>query len=54
VRFGSPAGGDTDVVEHMPSPARAERNQRRKLEFVPVWPVVLGVALVVALVVFAR
>jgi hypothetical protein len=38
----------------MPSPARAEENQRRKLEFIPVWPVVAGIALVVALVIFVR
>lgn len=38
----------------MPSPARAERNQRRKLAFIPVWPVVGAIALVVALIVFAR
>jgi hypothetical protein len=34
----------------MPSPARAERNQRRKLAFIPMWPVVAGIALVVILV----
>lgn len=37
-------------MEHMPSPARAERNQQRKLAFIPVWPVVAAVALVVVLV----
>lgn len=41
-------------MDHLPSPARAERNQQRKLAFIPVWPVVAGVALVVLLVVFAR
>ena len=41
-------------MDRMPSPARAERNQRRKLAFIPVWPVVAGVALVVLLVLFAR
>jgi type VI protein secretion system component VasF len=41
-------------MDHMPSPARAERNQRRKLAFIPVWPVVAGIGLVVALVLFAH
>ena len=41
-------------MDHLPSPARAERNQQRKLAFIPVWPVVAGVALVVLLVLFAR
>jgi hypothetical protein len=34
----------------MPSPARAERNQRRKLDFIPVWPVVAAVTLVVMMI----
>jgi hypothetical protein len=38
----------------MPSPSRAERNQRRKLAFIPVWPVVAGIALVVVLIVLVR
>jgi hypothetical protein len=46
--------GHVAFVDHMPSPARAERNQRRKLAFIPVWPVVAGVVLVIALIVFAR
>jgi len=37
-------------MEHMPSPARAERNQQRKLAFIPVWPVAAAVLLVVVLV----
>jgi type VI protein secretion system component VasF len=41
-------------MENLPSPARAERNQRRKLAFIPVWPVVAAFALVVALILFAR
>ena len=41
-------------VEHMPSPARAERNQRRKLAFIPVWPVLAAVVLIVVVVLFAR
>lgn len=47
-------GGQAVVVDHMPSPARAERNQRRKLAFIPVWPVVAGILLVVVVVLFAR
>ena len=38
----------------MPSPACAERNQQRKLAFIPIWPVVAGIVLVVVVVVFAR
>jgi len=38
----------------MPSPARAERNQQRKLAFIPVWPVVAAIALVVGLVLLSR
>jgi hypothetical protein len=41
-------------MEHLPSPGRAERNQRRKLAFIPVWPVVAAVVLVALLVAFAR
>ncbi|MDQ1700112.1 MAG: hypothetical protein QOG34_1975 [Frankiaceae bacterium] len=37
-------------MEHMPSPARAERNQRRKLAFIPVWPVLASIALIVGLI----
>lgn len=46
--------GISDAVENLPSPARAERNQRRKLAFVPAWPVVAGLVLVVALIMLAR
>lgn len=38
-------------MEHMPSPARAERKQARKLAFIPVWPVVAAIAVVVAVIV---
>jgi hypothetical protein len=38
-------------VDHLPSPSRAERNQERKLAFVPMWPIVGAVVVVVALVV---
>jgi len=41
-------------VDNMPSPARAERNQRRKLAFIPMWPVVASVVLIVVVVLLAR
>jgi type VI protein secretion system component VasF len=41
-------------MKHMPSSSRAERNQRRKLAFIPVWPVAAAIVLVVLLVLFAR
>jgi hypothetical protein len=41
-------------AHHLPSPARAERNQRRKVAFIPVRPVVAGVVVVIALIVFTR
>jgi type VI protein secretion system component VasF len=37
------------VVKNMPSPAKAERNQQRKLAFIPVWPLVGAVLVIVAL-----
>jgi hypothetical protein len=41
-------------MKNMPSPAKAERNQRRKLQyFPPVWPllaVIVGVVVIVFLV----
>ena len=52
--FTTAPSGDAELVDHLPSPARAERNQRRKLAFIPVWPVVAAVVLVIALVVFVR
>ena len=41
-------------VEQMPSPARAERNQRRKLAFIPVWPVIASITLIVVVVLLSR
>jgi len=41
-------------VENLPSPARAERNQRRKLAFIPMWPVVAGIGLVIAMILLSR
>jgi type VI protein secretion system component VasF len=41
-------------VKDLPSPSRAERNQRRKLAFVPLWPVVAAFVLVALLVFWPR
>jgi len=41
-------------VDHLPSPSRAERNQRRKLAFIPMWPLVGALIVVVALVFWLR
>jgi type VI protein secretion system component VasF len=41
-------------MENMPSPAKAERNQRRKLAFIPMWPIVGAVVVVVALVLWGH
>jgi hypothetical protein len=41
-------------MQHMPSPRRTERNQRRKLAFIPVWQVVAAIVLVAMLVAFTR
>jgi hypothetical protein len=42
------------AMENLPSPSRAEENQRRKLAFVPMWPLVGAVVVVVALVILLR
>jgi hypothetical protein len=47
-------GGHVHTVKNMPSPARAERNQRRKLAFIPMWPLVAAIALIVILIVVLR
>jgi uncharacterized membrane protein YidH (DUF202 family) len=45
----------TAVMKRMPSQARAERNQRRKLQyFPPIWPLLAVIALVVVIVVAVR
>jgi hypothetical protein len=42
------AAGTHSAMKNMPSPAKAERNQRRKLQFFPpVWPLIAVVAIVV-------
>jgi len=41
-------------MDRMPSPARAERNQQRKLAFVPVWPVIAGIVLIVVVILLSR
>lgn len=38
----------------MPSPDRAERNQQRKLAFIPVWPIVGAIIVVVGLYLLVR
>ncbi|HVA59616.1 MAG TPA: hypothetical protein VNG13_03640 [Mycobacteriales bacterium] len=42
------------ATDRAPSPAVAERNQRRKLAFIPVWPVVAAIIVVVAFVLFGH
>jgi len=37
----------------MPSPSKAERNQRRKLSYVPVWPIIAMILIVVAVAIVA-
>ncbi|MHB2024180.1 MAG: hypothetical protein ACYCO3_12755 [Mycobacteriales bacterium] len=46
--------GHSSSVDHLPNAAQAERNQRRKLAFVPLWPVVAAIALVVILILAVR
>jgi hypothetical protein len=44
-------------MKNLPSPAKAERNQRRKLQyFPPVWPLVaiIVIAIIIAIVVSHR
>jgi hypothetical protein len=41
-------------VDNLPSPARAERNQRRKLAFVPMWPLVASVVVMVGVYLLFR
>ncbi|HEX3825458.1 MAG TPA: hypothetical protein VHV79_13450 [Mycobacteriales bacterium] len=42
-------------MKDMPSPSVAERNQRRKLEYLPpVWPFIVVVALVAIIVALVR
>jgi type VI protein secretion system component VasF len=41
-------------MENMPSPSRAERNQRRKLAFVPMWPVVGAFVVLAVLILLTR
>jgi hypothetical protein len=48
------ASGHDLTVENMPSPARAERNQRRKLAFIPIWPIVGAIIVVVVLVILTH
>jgi type VI protein secretion system component VasF len=41
-------------MEHMPSPAEAERNQARKRAFIPVWPLIAAGAVMLLMVLFLR
>ena len=41
-------------MEHPPSPDRAERNQQRKLAFIPMWPIVGAIVVIVVLVLLIR
>ena len=41
-------------MDRMPSPRRAEDNQRRKAAFIPMWPLVGAVVVVVVLVLLMR
>jgi hypothetical protein len=41
-------------MEHMPSPDQAERNQQRKLEFIPAWPLIASVVVLVGLFLLLR
>jgi predicted nucleic acid-binding Zn ribbon protein len=38
-------------VDNLPSPSRAERNQERKLAFIPMWPLVGALVVIVVFVV---
>ena len=40
-------------AEDLPNPTQAERNQQRKLGFIPAWPVILAFAVVIGLVLYA-
>jgi hypothetical protein len=41
------------VTKNLPSPKRAERNQARKAEFIPVWGFGVVIAAIVVIVVIA-
>lgn len=41
-------------VDNLPNPDRAERNQRRKLAFIPMWPIIGAIVVVVVLVLLLR
>jgi hypothetical protein len=50
-----PASGQTYDMKHMPSPTVAERNQRRKLQYLPpVWPLIAIVVVVVGIVALVK
>jgi hypothetical protein len=43
------AEGYAESVKDLPSPSKAERNQRRKLAYIPVWPILAALVIIVAL-----
>jgi hypothetical protein len=52
--FGASGSGTSQRMEHMPSPDQAERNQQRKLEFIPAWPLIASVVVLVGLFLLLR
>jgi hypothetical protein len=46
--------GNNWFMKNLPSPARAERNQRRKLQYLPpVWPLLAVIVLIIVITVVA-
>ena len=41
-------------MDDLPNPDKAERNQERKLQFIPMWPIVGAIVVVVVLVLLLR
>jgi predicted nucleic acid-binding Zn ribbon protein len=41
-------------MDDLPNPDVAERNQERKLQFIPMWPIVGAIVIVVVLVLLLR
>lgn len=41
-------------MDQLPNPDQAERNQNRKLEFIPVWPLVGAVVLFIVIYLLVR
>jgi hypothetical protein len=48
------SNGQTITMDHMPSPARAERNQQRKLRYLPpIWPLIAGLVVIAIITILA-